>query len=469
MFHYPDPGINLLLLTDSYKVTHWKQYPENTTNVYSYYESRGGAFDHTIFFGLQYILEKYLMQRISWQDIEDAERIFEQHFGNKELFNRVGWKHIVSAHAGALPVHIKAVPEGTKVGTHNVLMTIENTDPKVPWLTNYLETLLCQIWYPTTVATLSYHTRLLIEHWLEKTGDPKLVDFKLHDFGFRGATTVEAAGLGGAAHLINFLGTDTLPALTTAQKYYRQKTAAGFSVPASEHSTMTSWGKDHEVDAYRNMVEKYGDQPFYSVVSDSYDLFHAARDIWGGELKDAVLTAEGTLVVRPDSGYPPIIVTQLLQILGEQFGFEVNDKNYKVLNPKVRIIQGDGMDYHLIEQTLSTMESQGWSADNVTFGMGGGLLQKINRDTQKFAFKCSSAIVDGRERDVFKEPATDDGKLSKKGRLGLKPRGDDYSTVSEDENEVLETVFYNGKMVKRYSFEEVRANAGIIKPLVVVA
>ena len=447
--------MNTILLSDSYKVTHWKQYPQGTTNVYSYFESRGGQFKDTTFFGLQYIMDRYLTHPVTMADIDEAEELYSQHFG-MDLFNRAGWEHIVNTHDGLLPVKIKAVPEGTVVPTHNILMSIENTDPKVPWITNFLETILSQVWYPSTVATLSGATRKLIRSYLVRTGDPSLIDFKLHDFGFRGATTVEAAGIGGCAHLVNFLGTDTVPAMVTARDHYGATSAAGFSVPASEHSTMTSWGREHEVDAYRNMIKEYGGSPFYSVVSDSYDLFKAAREIWGDTLRSRVLGAGGTLVVRPDSGTPSVIVPQLLQALGEKFGWSVNSNNYRVLNPKVRVIQGDGMDYNSIEATLSSMAVQGWSADNVTFGMGGGLLQRVNRDTQKFAFKCSSAVVNGEQRDVFKDPATDKGKVSKKGRLGLSA---EMKTVHENANEVLETVFRDGRIVKRYTLDEVRANA----------
>ena len=447
--------MNTILLSDSYKVTHWRQYPKGTTNVYSYFESRGGHFKTTTFFGLQYIMERFLTTPVTQLQIIEARDLYSQHFG-ADLFNEAGWAHIVNKHGGYLPVEIKAVPEGMDIPVLHPLMTIENTDPKVPWLTNFLETLLSQVWYPSTVATLSAYTRKLITQHLEKTGDPSLIDFKLHDFGFRGATTAEAAGIGGCAHLVNFLGTDTVPALVVARDYYGAKTAAGFSVPASEHSTMTAWGREHEVDAYRNMVEQYGDQPFYSVVSDSYDLFGAARDLWGDKLKAKVLGSKGTLVVRPDSGVPAVVVPQLLQVLGERFGYSLNVKGYRVLNPKVRVIQGDGMDYNSIDQTLSSMAIQGWSADNVVFGMGGGLLQRVNRDTQKFAFKCSSAVVNGEQRDVFKDPITDQGKVSKKGRMGLSA---ELKTVHENANEMLETVFRNGEIVKRYTLDEVRANA----------
>ncbi len=436
---------NLLLLTDSYKASHWKQYPPKTEKVYSYYESRGGKFDHTVFFGLQYILQRYLSEPFTRSDILEAEEIFGLHFGNKEIFNKNGWIDLLYQHGGFFPVEIKAVPEGTRVPVHNVLMTIENTDPQFPWLTNYLETLLSQVWYPTTVCTLSNEVRRLILGNLEKTGDPSLIDFKLHDFGFRGTSSVESAGIGGAAHLVNFLGTDTLPALMVLRDYYSASGVAGYSVPAAEHSTITSWGVENESEAYLNMVDQFGHMPFYSVVSDSYNLYEAAERIWGDELHAEVLDAAGTLVVRPDSGDPWDVVPKLLGILGRKFGYERNDKGYKVLNPKVRVIQGDGMSYSSIERTIEMMRLTNWSLDNVTFGMGGGLLQKVNRDTLKFAFKCSSAVVDGKTVDVRKTPVTDMGKMSKAGRFDNLPE--------------LQTVYLNGVVKSNQSIDSIRERA----------
>jgi len=403
--------------------------------------------------------------RVTKENIDEAAEMFESHFGTDKLFNRAGWEYIVSEHGGKLPVRIKAVPEGTRVRVHNALMTVENTDPNVPWLTNFLETLLSQVWYPSTVATLSHEVWRMIGKYLDKTGDRAGLPFKLHDFGFRGAACAEAAGLGGCAHLVNFIGTDTLAALTCARDYYGVEGAAGFSVPAAEHSTITSWGREHEVEAFRNMIDQYGNYPFYSVVSDSYDLWKAAKHLWGEVLRDEVMQAQGTLVVRPDSGYPPVVVTQLLNVLGDRFGYEVNEKGYKVLHPKVRVIQGDGMNFDLVAQTLATMEQEGWSADNTVYGMGGGLLQRVNRDTQKFAFKCSSAIVGGEQRDVFKDPETDPGKVSKKGRFSLVIRNGEHFTAPEGaEGDLLERVYENGEILKRFTLDEVRANAGTAIP-----
>jgi nicotinamide phosphoribosyltransferase len=268
--------------------------------------------------------------------------------------------------------------------------------------------------------------------------------------------------MGGAAHLVNFMGTDTIAGLSFVQDYYNTKEVVGFSIPAAEHSTITSWGKENEANAYRNMLEQYR-EGLVAVVSDSYDIYNACDQIWGVELRDAVEKRNGTLVVRPDSGVPEEVVLKVTEILGTRFGYTTNAKGYKVLNPKVRVIQGDGVDYDSIGSILENLVKHGWSADNIAFGMGGGLLQKLDRDTQKFAFKCSCAVVNGEERDVFKDPVTDKGKRSKKGRLKLVRENGTYVTKaqSEEGKDELVTVFENGEIKKEYKFEEVRANSRV--------
>ena len=452
---------NIILLTDSYKVSHYKQYPAGTTQIYSYFESRGGQFENLTFFGLQNYLIEYLAGQVVTQaKINQAEKLFSAHFGDKKLFNKAGWKYILKEHKGYLPVRIKAVPEGMVIPTHNVIMTVENTDPNCFWLTNFLETLLVQMWYPCTVATISREVKLLITKYLEQTGDPETIDFKLHDFGFRGVSSVEGAGIGGAAHLVNFMGTDTVVALTFIQEYYGTDEIFGYSIPAAEHSTITSWGQAHEVDAYRNMLRQYP-EGLVAVVSDSYDVYYACEKLWGEVLKEEILGRNGTLVVRPDSGVPKDVVLKCVEILGDKIGFSINEKGYKVLNPKIRVIQGDGVNYESIGEILENLKIHGWSADNVGFGMGGALLQKVHRDTQKFAFKCSCATVNGEDRDVFKDPITDHGKRSKKGRLKLVYENGQYQTKAlyEAGEDILQTVFENGVILQEIDFEVIKANS----------
>ena len=454
---------NILLLTDSYKVSHHKQYPPGTETIFSYFESRGGDFSETVFFGLQYYLKRYLQGvRVTREAIQFAANFYARHLGNPNIFHRVGWEQILSKHGGRLPVVIRAVPEGTVVPVSNVLMTIENTDPDCYWLTNYLETLLVQVWYASTVATQSREMKRTILKSLQATGDPKLIDFKLHDFGFRGVSSVETAAVGGAAHLVNFKGTDTVPGLLMASEYYGEP-MAGFSIPAAEHSTLTSWGRDHEVDALRNMLHQFPDG-LVAVVSDSYDIFNACSELWGRQLKADVLARNGTLVVRPDSGDPPTIVVKVLNLLGERFGTTQNAKGFRVLDPHVRVIQGDGIDRHMLTRILEAMQREGWSADNVAFGSGGGLLQKLNRDTSKYAFKCSTARVHGADRDVYKQPITDGGKRSKAGRLKLVRRNGAFATVVDDGNhadDALVEVFRDGAIVQETTFADVRQRAAL--------
>ncbi len=457
---------NIILLTDSYKISHWRQYPPKTETVYSYFESRGGKWQDVVFFGLQYYLKRYFAGEVVTRDrIDEAEQLLAAHFGDPTLFNRKGWEYIVQKHDGRLPVRIKAVPEGTPVPSFNVLMTIENTDPACFWLTNYLETLLVQVWYGSTVATQSREMRHLITKYLNRTGNPELCPFKLHDFGFRGVSSVETAGMGCAAHLISFQGTDTLTGIQFARKYYGEP-MAGFSIPAAEHSTITSWGREHELDAMRNMLRQFPNGTV-AVVSDSFNIFEACGDIWGGMLKDEVLRRNGVLVIRPDSGDPVQVLIKgnpnVFDILAEKFGCTKNEKGYKVLADHVRVIQGDGIDFEMIDSILYALKQKSYSADNIAFGSGGALLQKLNRDTLKFAFKCSSVTVDGEERNVYKNPVTDKGKQSKRGKLRLVHEDGTFHTkrfekTSEQDDRLIE-VFRNGEIKREYTFAEVRNQA----------
>ncbi len=456
---------NICCLTDSYKVSHFKQYPPNSKRVYSYFESRTGAtFPQTTFFGLQYFLNNYLAGQVVTQaKIDEADQLFFQHFNQKPVFNRKGWEHILHKHNGHLPIRIKAVPEGMTIDQSNVLMTIENTDDEVFWLTNYLESLLVQVWYSSTVATQSRVMKEILLRYLKETGDPSGLPFKLHDFGFRGVTCPEQAALGGAAHLVNFSGTDNVAGLMLARKFY-DASMPGFSIPAAEHSTITSWGEQNEVQAMANMLLQYPDG-LVACVSDSFDIYRACSEFWGTQLKDKVLARDGVLVVRPDSGDPPTVVNKVLEILGEKFGFKTNDKGYKVLHPKVRVIQGDGIDYFMLNKILELVKSNGWSIDNIAFGSGGGLLQKLNRDTQKFAFKCSSILVADEIREVYKRPITGSDKNSKRGRLKLiindSPQGRVFLTIPESQTgaDLMQIVFENGIIKRKHTFDEVRDNA----------
>lgn len=451
---------NLLLNTDSYKTSHFRQYPPQSEIVSSYIESRGGRFPFVTFFGLQAFIQDYLMKPITSAMIDEAEELITAH---GLPFHRGGWEIIRDEYQGFLPLSIQAVPEGLVVPTSQVLLQVQNTDPRLYWLTSYVETaLLRAVWYPTTVATQSYALRQVLAEAMDQTvGHQQGLEFKLHDFGARGVSSEESSALGGLAHLLSFQGTDNISALLAARRFYAEP-MAGFSIPAAEHSTMTSWGRDQEAAAYRNMVEAFGGPGrIFAVVSDSYDLWQAIGRIWGGELKDLVINQGGTLVIRPDSGDPVAVVTRVIEELMQIFGSTTNAKGYRVLPPYIRVIQGDGVSYNIIRTIVETLKARSISVENLAFGMGGELLQKVDRDTQKFAMKASAIRVNGVWRDVAKDPVTDPGKASKKGRLALiRGSNGELQTIREDalqgQPNVLEPVYLNGRLLRNESLAVIR-------------
>lgn len=457
---------NLILNTDSYKASHFLQYPPGSEAMFSYIESRGGEWDQTVFFGLQMILKEYLSRPVTLAMVEEAAALFAAH---GEPFPLEDWRYLVERHQGHFPLRICAVPEGSIVPTHNVLVTVESTDPRLFWLVSYVETLLLRVWYPITVATQSWDTKQLIRQYLEATSDDPAgqLPFKLHDFGARGVSSAESAAIGGCAHLVNFMGTDTLSGILAARHYYGEPMAA-YSIPAAEHSTITSWGQENEVEAYRNMLRQFGKPgALLAVVSDSYDIYHAVEHLWGEALRQEVIDSGALLVIRPDSGYPAEVVLKTAHLLAQKFGYTLNGKGYKVLK-HVRIIQGDGVNKRSIQEILSNLKLNGYAADNIAFGMGGALLQHLNRDTLKFAMKCSALKVNGVWRDVFKAPVTDPGKTSKKGRLGLYRQQESGAYCSgreadfidrRDWQAVLLPVWENGRLLQDWRFADIRSRA----------
>lgn len=469
-------AVQTLLEVDSYKHSHFMQQVPGTTGKFAYGSARGSKIrqiDTVSFIGLQGGIKKYLMQVPTRADVAYAKEVCEAHgepFA-EEAFNRI-------ADLGYWPFEIRAVKEGTEVPVGNVLYTVECTEPGLEWIGDFVETInLRSVWYPTSVATISKACKKLIYGFLQETCDnpDAEIAFKLHDFGARGVSSGESAAIGGFAHLTNFMGTDTMAALVYARQYYGAN-MAGFSIPASEHSTITAWGKSNEAKAYANMLDQFGGKfPLIACVSDSYDIFNAVENIWGGELKDKVIASGSTLVVRPDSGDPTSTVLKVVMLLADKFGYTVNGKGYKVLK-NVRVIQGDGVDLDSIQSILYALKLNQFSAENVAFGMGGALLQRVDRDTFSFAQKCSSVRIDGEWRDVFKEAP---GKASLRGRLVLVKGvlkelnggvyGSKKSLVTMREEEAaalglenqLELVFKNGKLYRDQTLDEIRAIAAL--------
>lgn len=579
---------NFIIKSDSYKVTHFTQYPKGTSKIISYLEARGctpkdeqgnDLYSYATWFGEQYVLLRHFCGRqITHYKIDQAKMFFKGHFG-VDLMNEAGWRYIVDNYDGYLPLIIRAVDEGTRVPLKNVLMVIENIDPAncgfvtdivLHWLTNYSETTQSQVWYPTTIATNSCHARDFMTEMHDKTCDTTFVDFGLHDFGFRGVSCYEQACIGGMAHLVAFNGTDTMPAIAMANKVYNAKlfgerhleirllpggemniTMYGFSVVATEHSTTTSWGRWGERDCILNLLRSFPNV-IKSAVGDSYDVFAFARMLSEDvEIRNLILNdgPNGKFVLRPDSGDPveincgtpdnihrpknkdefhdlicmgekldgDIILWEdehymitgveefireygndqwsqccsapiddlisggrvgilepvkastrtkgLIEILWEGFGGHVNNKGYKVLNPKIGLIQGDGIDLLMLRRILIAMEKLRFAASNIVFGSGGGLLQKFDRDTLKFAIKCCIAIINGKEVEVQKDPITGKSKKSKAGRLALMVDEKDniytkqHCTIEEEAMGLLKEVYNLGRLTRFHDFEDIRQRA----------
>jgi nicotinamide phosphoribosyltransferase len=432
--------MNFLLDSDSYKYSHFAQYPKNE-GIFSYVEARDGA--EVKFFGLQYIIKKMLTKMYTQDDVKEAKEIITAH---GLPFNEKGFEELRTL--GYFPLKIKAVKEGGVYPVQIPLVSIQSTDSRFGWLVSFIETSLLRLWYPTTVATNSYNIKKVVLKYTKNT------DFKVHDFGSRGVSCQENALIGGMAHLLNFRGTDTAISLLGAKRYYNAD-IAGFSIPAMEHGTVTSW--ENEKEAFSNMLNVYAKEgAVLACVSDSYDYKKTVNEIWGKELREQVQNSGATIVIRPDSGDPLELIPYTLESLAGNFGF-TNAPDGKLLN-NVRIIWGDGMNIDAIDKVLSLVTKGGWSADNVNFGIGGALLQKVNRDTYSFAYKASAIKIDGKWRGIYKNPVTDPLKKSKSGRIGAEYIDGKYIVRDLDKDKfenALETVYLNGDLIKEYKFEDI--------------
>lgn len=474
-----------ILNADTYKASHWTfEHPE-FEGSYGYIEARpGGKFDRVMFFGLQYAIRYYLSQRVTMAMIDEAEAELTVH---GVPFNRAVWERIVNVHKGYLPVEIKALPEGVVVRHGTVLVTIEATDPQCAGIAAYVETLLLRaVWYPTTIATRSMRWHNLLTQYLELSGTPELADWMMVDFGARGAASTESAAIGGMAHLVNFSVTDNLMGIRFAKHAYCMNGMPGFSIPATEHSVTTSWGRENEKAFFQRILKVHGgiefpgapgpareqgvDRKPVSVVIDTYDQDNAIRT-WltpasEGGLLDDLIASNMRVVLRPDSGDPIINVVHVLDLVGSLVGFTVNDKGYRMLPDYVRIIQGDGINEDTLRRILQRVTYHTWSVDNLVFGSGGGLLvHEAERDTHRFAMKTSQVVIGGTTSDVRKVVKTDASKASKAGRFAVvMPKlSVELQTIAQrdlDENEQdwLRAVYYDG-ITRTVTFDEVRATA----------
>ncbi len=381
---------NVILATDAYKLTHHLQYPAQLTKLYSYGEARvGGQYEQVSWFGLQMILDAYFRQPITDEMIDEAARVSELTFGTAAFFNRSVWEKVRDL--GYFPVKIKALPEGMTVPVGNALFTIESTADWFATSLNALEDVLMHVWYPTTIATNSMVIRQRLTPLFEQSGTPDNVALAVNDFGLRGATSLESAKRGGAAHLLHFRGSDNMAASAYFDSVYGVPGRA-LSVWATEHSVATSYGADAGEFVYVHaQLDRAPDDAILSIVIDSYDALNFVKNVIGSpEIKARIMAREGRIVLRPDSGDPLTIDLQVLDLLADIFGTTTNDKGYRVLQHNVGIIQGDGMKADTIIALYEALMAAGWSADNLVVGSGGGLLQEgFTRDTARVASKAA--------------------------------------------------------------------------------
>lgn len=459
---------------DSYKISHSAVYRDDASWMMSYFESRGGEFIATQFSGMQILLLEHFSRVLTHSQVDKFKAFAESH---GEPFPEKMFRRIVDVYKGKYPIIIKSVDEGTIVPTGNVLMTIETSvdDPQIMSIVSYFETKLMSLWYPTTVATLSYEIKkVCMKALAQTTNNPwDFIDFAVNDFGSRGTTDLNASIFAGVGHLQNFMGSDNIPSVLASMEAYNiddveDMPVTGFSVVATEHSIMSSEGRDGEEKVFKSLIDIYGDnRDIIACVADTFDIDNFCNKILLDN-KEQILSMKARLVVRPDSGEPVEMVCRVLSMLENVFGVYYNDKGFKVLHDKVRVIQSDGVNLESISEIYKTIINLGWSAENIIFGIGGALVQKVNRDTQKFAIKCSSMYFNGKYNDVFKAPKTASFKKSKAGRLALlKVDGKLITTTYEEWAKTYQNVskqeltirYMDGELHNMTNFADVRERA----------
>lgn len=447
---------NKLLVGDIYKHGQYLQYPQGTEYVSTYIESRGGEFAATVFFGLQAYLREYLIEPFTSADIDEAEELIGD-YGSQ--FDRQIWQDLLDDHGGYFPLEIEAIPEGTVLPTKNALVQVVNTDPKYFWLPLFLETSLIRaVWYPTTVATVSWWIKKFLGDILERTSDnPGSLRNCVADFGCRGVSSHESALLGGMAHIVNFNQTETAPSAVAARKYYGAVRPAGTATIHMEHASISSWGMGHEVDQWRALLDRKF--PVVGLLVDTYDYEYAIKTVIGKELKEQIESYPGLVGIRVDSGDPIAVTSNAVEWLMDSFGYEVNSKGFKVLPRYLRVLQGDGLNLVSFRGVFHELARRGLSAENALAGMGGGLLQKYNRDTLNFGHKANAVCIEGVWKNICKRPIGDKMKHSKAGRLAVCRVDNDFKTVQREsvgaDDNLLVPVFRNGQILRSWDWNEV--------------
>lgn len=487
--------INPLTAIDFYKADHRRQYPAGTTEVYANYTPRthrkGGPLPGTdggsevLFFGLQFFIKDFLLgaweQEFFRQDKSKVVAAYKRRMDTSLGNDAVPVDHIAALHdLGYLPIRIKSVAEGTLVPFGVPMLTIVNTHPDFFWLTNYLETVLSTyLWKPITSASTAFEYRKLLTHYADRTGTPReAVLFQAHDFSMRGLSGLADVASSGAAHLLSFLGTDSVPAIDMLEEYYgadADNELVGGSVPATEHSVMCMGMQDGELATFRRLISNLYPRGFVSIVSDTWDFWRVLTEYLPA-LKAEVMARDGRVVIRPDSGDPVKIIVGdaaapagspqhkgAIECLWDVFGGSVTATGHKLLDAHIGLIYGDSITLERAQSILEGLAAKGFASGNVVFGIGSYTYQYVTRDTYGFAMKATSGVVDGERREIFKDPKTDSGtKRSARGLLRVervdgKLKLFDRQSEAEERGGELQPVFENGELLREEKLSGIRA------------
>lgn len=478
--------MNTLLYTDGYKIDHRRQYPEKTTLVYSNWtprKSRIEGVEDVVFFGLQYFIKRYIIEDFKNnffnQPKDEVCKRYSRRINNYLGENSVGIDHIKALHdLGYIPMVFKALPEGVSVPIRVPMFTMYNTLPEFFWLTNYFETLLSTtVWLPCNSATIAKQYRIILDKYAAETSStPELVDWQGHDFSMRGMAGLEAALMSSAGHLLSFTGTDTIPTIDFLETYYNadsDKELVGGSVAATEHSVMCMGTNTGEQDTFERLITETYPKGIVSIVSDTWDLWKVLTE-YLPNLKEQVLSRDGKVVIRPDSGDPVKIICGnpegktseekkgVIELLWDIFGGKTNDKGYKELDSHIGAIYGDSITLERANEICKQLKAKGYASTNVVLGIGSFTYQYNTRDTFGFAMKATYGEVDGEGREIYKDPITDDGtKKSAKGLLkitledGIYKLNDQVSWEEEKKGELRE-VFRDGALLIDEKLSDIR-------------
>ena len=478
--------MNPLLYTDGYKVDHRRQYPEGTTLVYSNWtprKSRIEGVEEVVFFGLQYFIKKYMIEDFNTnffnQPKDEICKRYSRRINNYLGPNQVGIEHIEALHdLGYLPMVIKALPEGSQVPMRVPMVTMYNTKPEFFWLTNYFETILSTtLWMPCNSATIAKEYRNILDNYAQETSSiPEFVDWQGHDFSMRGMAGLEAALMSAAGHLLSFTGTDTIPSIDFLEDYYNANSdneLVGGSVAATEHSVMCMGTNLGEQETFKRLITEVYPNGIVSIVSDTWDLWKVLTE-YLPNLKNEVLSRDGKVVIRPDSGDPVDIICGnpngnsteekkgVIELLWDIFGGTINDKGYKELDSHIGAIYGDSITLDRAAQICERLKKKGFASTNVVLGIGSFTYQYNTRDTFGFAMKATYGEVNGEGREIYKDPITDDGtKKSAKGLIKIEKQNGSYQLIDqvsweEEQQGELKEIFRDGKLIVDDTLAEIR-------------